>query len=71
MGKTSDDTVKHVISFRVNEEERGMLDDLSIVAGVSISTLLRESIDSLKEQVQKKSQAKYLARKMRDSVYKF
>ncbi len=47
MGRTSEDLVKHVISFRVNDEERVVLEDLSIAAGVSISTLMRESIDVL------------------------
>ena len=44
MCRTSDDPVRHVISFRVNDEEKEVLETLSILESVSISTLMRESI---------------------------
>lgn len=70
MSRTSDDPVKHVISFRVNDEERVALEDLSIAAGVSISTLMRESIEVLKNQVLKKRQSTGLVRRTSGSVLK-
>lgn len=44
MCRTADDPVRHVISFRVNDEEKEVLENLSILERVSISALMRESI---------------------------
>ena len=47
MSRTSDDPVKYVISFRVNDSEKEVLDAIAFRYGVSISTLMRNSIHSL------------------------
>ena len=44
MCRTSEDPVRHVISFRVNDEEKEVLENLSMLESVSISTLMRDSI---------------------------
>lgn len=48
MCRKTEDPVRHVISFRVNDEEKEVLENLSILESVSISTLMRESILLLK-----------------------
>ena len=47
MGRTSENPVNHVISFRVNDEEKTELEQLASNFGVSISTLMRRCIYEL------------------------
>jgi len=44
MSRYSIDPVKHVISFRVTEVEKELLQDLVTATGMNISTLLRKAI---------------------------
>ena len=51
MGRKSDDPVQHVISFRVNDEEKIELEKMASTFGVSISTLMRRCIYGLENNV--------------------
>lgn len=44
MARTSDDPLKHVISFRVTDSEKLALEQLASFHGVKVSTLLRETV---------------------------
>lgn len=47
MGKTVENPKKYIISCRVNDEEMQALQDLSKEQGTSISTLLRQTLQTL------------------------
>ncbi len=49
MGKTVKLPCKHVISFRVNERERELLDHLSTLTGMNVSTIMRLMMRSMGE----------------------
>ena len=55
MGRTSSDPVNHVISFRVNDEEKIELEKLSSDFGISISTLMRQYIYELERYLPPKN----------------
>jgi len=50
MSRYSVDPVKHVISFRVTEDEKVILEELVSATGMNISTLLRKSISLLEDR---------------------
>lgn len=50
MGKTRKDAMHHVISFRVNNEEREFLNLLAEQHGLSISTLIRANLNLTEEK---------------------
>jgi len=45
MGKTSTNKMSHVVSCRVNEREMDTLRRQALKSGISITTLLRQSLD--------------------------
>lgn len=47
MGRTVKDPCNYVISFRVNEEERHILDRWSSSTGLKVSTMMREIIHKI------------------------
>lgn len=49
MARYSEDPVKNIISFRVNEEEKKLIQMLAKGHSVSISTLLRHSLSLIKD----------------------
>lgn len=49
MGRTTKDPVRHVITFRVNTEERDELHRMSDRLGVSVSSLMRTILKLLAE----------------------
>jgi len=51
MSRNSVDPVKHVISFRVTEDEKELLKELVSETGMNISTLLRKSIGLLEDRL--------------------
>ena len=53
MCRTSEDPVKHVISFRVNKSEKEVLDAIAFRYGVSISTLVRNCVNYLDADLEK------------------
>jgi len=50
MSRYSVDPVRHVISFRVTEDEKELLQELVSATGMNISTLLRKSISLLEDR---------------------
>jgi len=52
MGRTTKDPVKHVITFRVNAEERDALQKMSDRMGVSVSSLMRTILKLLTEHLE-------------------
>lgn len=51
MGKTSENPVKHVVSFRVNDGEKELLEEIARESGMNISTLIRETLFLVEENV--------------------
>ncbi len=45
MAKTSSLNTTHVISFRVSQEEKRIIDDIVRECGINITTIFRSSID--------------------------
>lgn len=50
MPRYADDPVKHIVSFRITEEEKELLEELSVATGMNISTLLRKSVGLLEDK---------------------
>lgn len=51
MCRYSDDPLKHVVSFRITDSEKSALEQLAGFHGVKVSTLLREAVYLLEENV--------------------
>lgn len=49
MGKAVENPCHHVISFRVNEQERKILDDWASAKGMNVSTMMRDLIKNMDE----------------------
>lgn len=50
MARYSDDPVKHVITFRVNQEEKQQLEQLAKLSGRTISDFVRRNLDLLRDE---------------------
>lgn len=50
MRKRSDNSFKHVISFRVTEDEKDLLLDMATAWGLNVSTLMREVLFLMEEK---------------------
>jgi uncharacterized protein (DUF1778 family) len=51
MARYTDDPVKHVVTFRVNQEEKMMLEQLAKLSGRTISDFVRRNLDLVREKV--------------------
>lgn len=51
MGKTVENPKKYIISCRINDDEMQVLQQLARRADTSISTLLRQSLDLLQQDL--------------------
>ena len=49
MARHSDDPVRHIITFRVNHEEKMLLEQLAKLSGRTISDFVRRNLDLLQE----------------------
>lgn len=49
MARHSDDPVRHIVTFRVNSEEKKALEILAKNSGNSVSKYLREKIQDIKD----------------------
>ena len=49
MPRHSDDPVRHIVTFRVNSEDKRFLDQLAKQAGSSVSDFMRTQFRMLKE----------------------
>jgi hypothetical protein len=49
--KISDLPLKHVISFRVTDSEKSMLENLASFHGIKLSTLMRESVEAMGDRL--------------------
>lgn len=56
MSRHSDDPVKHVISFRVNQEEKQLLKELAREYRCSVSDFLRKNLQELTSERENISQ---------------
>ncbi len=49
MARYTDDPVRHVVTFRVNHEEKKLLEHLAKLSGRTVSDFVRRHLDLLKE----------------------
>ena len=49
MARHSEDPVRHVVTFRVNSEEKAILDQLAKKSGSSLSCFMRRKLQLIKE----------------------
>jgi len=49
MARHSDDPVRYVITFRVNDEEKILLEQLAKLSGRTVSDFVRRNLDLLRE----------------------
>lgn len=49
MARHSDDPVRHIVTFRVNHEEKKLLEQLAKLSGRTISDFVRRNLDLLRE----------------------
>ena len=52
MARYSDDPVRHVVTFRVNREEKQVLEQLAKESGRSLSDFVRRNLQVIKENGQ-------------------
>ena len=50
MARQSDDPVRHIVTFRVNSEEKEILEQLAEKSGRSLSGFMREKLQLIREQ---------------------
>lgn len=50
MGRTVNYPCRHIVSFRINDDERQLLDKWSHEIGVSVSTIMRTLVVRMQEQ---------------------
>ena len=49
MARHSDDPVRHIVTFRVNRDEKILLEQLAKLSGRTVSDFVRRNLDLLKE----------------------
>jgi len=50
MARYSDDPVRHIVTFRVNHEEKKQLEQFAKLSGRTISDFVRRNLDLLKKK---------------------
>jgi hypothetical protein len=55
MSRFSDDPVNHVVTFRVNREEKKALESLARKAGCSVSSYMRLRLQNIKDREHSKT----------------
>ena len=49
MARHSDDPVRHIVTFRVNSEEKEILEQLAKKSGQSVSNFMRRKLQVIRE----------------------
>ena len=49
MARHSDDPVRHIVTFRVNSEEKKILEQLAKKSGQSVSNFMRRKLQVIRE----------------------
>ena len=49
MGRHSDDPVRHIVTFRINSEEKKLLEQLAKESGRSVSKFMRRKLQLIRE----------------------
>jgi hypothetical protein len=57
MGRTTTDQKKHVVSFRVSDRELSALQRQALKSGVSLTLLMRQSLNLLRQESASANQA--------------
>ena len=50
MVRSSDDPVRHVVTFRVNRDEKNQLEQLAKLSGRTVSDFVRRNLDLLRDE---------------------
>ena len=50
MARSSDDPVRHVVTFRVNRDEKIQLEQLAKLSGRTVSDFVRRNLDLLRDE---------------------
>jgi uncharacterized protein (DUF1778 family) len=50
MARSSDDPVRHVVTFRVNRDEKNQLEQLAKLSGRTVSDFVRRNLDLLRDE---------------------
>lgn len=61
MGRMRENPKYNVISMRISDEEREMLEQIMLTTNKSVSDIMRDAMDILKKQVEVQSQSNRLA----------
>ena len=54
MSRYSEDPVRHIVTFRVNSEEKEILEQLAKQSGHSVSKFMRQNVQLIREKVLRK-----------------
>jgi uncharacterized protein (DUF1778 family) len=50
MARSTDDPVRHIVTFRVNREEKTQLEQLAKLSGRTVSDFVRRNLDLLRDE---------------------